>query len=744
MAGTFTPEQISQILEEFFRVVGTRQYIGARYVPLLGRKDETSIEWDNAAPYEPLTIVLYQGNSYTSRQYVPVGVEITNQEFWAMTGNYNAQIEQYRQDTALARETAENVQHDIDTLLPKSAFSDENTVKTYIDNAVTDIAEVLPIDDFTSTVTVKKYIEDEVSDLADTLGGMMDDIKAIIPSSDFTQTDTVKDYVDGEVTTLTDLKIPWPTGPNSKLGNLNQVLATLANGATKWVNPVEPTDEQAEEYITQWLNAHPEATTTVADGAITDAKIASQPFTQDTNTHSIMHRNVPIGTDLNGFLGTYFFIMGYATAYEHCPIAENNRRMFLVFQSYYNYFAQAVINLTTGELFVRYSAKSGSTWGNWARYDHPIADGTIVDSMLGAQPFASGEAPRTVLHMSSITGTDLNAYLGTCFTVLAFSTEYDNCPIPANNRRILFCYQVGHNYLIQVIMNVVTGEMFTRFTSSTGATWGAWAKYEQPAKSVDTPNVYSISPTTDGYGAKASDTIRVMSYNVCQYDNDTQVDISDQKLANLKAMILDANCDVLGWQESTATINDNTSDDKSALYYVFYPIYPYVYRPNLSSLSSKIPFVSGSQQTITLTSGRPCSKADVLVNSKRVSIYSIHTTPNFSAAQIAARETDMRELKTALDNDSNAYKIVCGDFNIDEDEIATFETIFSDYQHVNGGYAGWFETTGRYRASRGTEYPMDNIIFTSNIQLSYMKAYKEWYNALYSDHIPVVAEFRLV
>lgn len=98
MANPFTPEQISQILEEFFKVVGTRQYIGARYVPIFGRKDEESIEWDNSAPYEPFTIVLYQGNSYTSRQYVPVGIEITNEKFWALTGNYNAQVEAYRQE----------------------------------------------------------------------------------------------------------------------------------------------------------------------------------------------------------------------------------------------------------------------------------------------------------------------------------------------------------------------------------------------------------------------------------------------------------------------------------------------------------------------------------------------------------------------------------------------------------------------------------------------------------------------
>ena len=72
------------------------EYVGARYVPIFGRMGETSVEWDNSAPYEPLTIVLYQGNSYTSRQYVPAGIAIDNTQYWALTGNFNAQIEQYR------------------------------------------------------------------------------------------------------------------------------------------------------------------------------------------------------------------------------------------------------------------------------------------------------------------------------------------------------------------------------------------------------------------------------------------------------------------------------------------------------------------------------------------------------------------------------------------------------------------------------------------------------------------------
>lgn len=58
------------------------------------------IDWDKTKTYEPLTIVYHQGNSYTSRQSVPAGVLITDTTYWALTGNYNAQIEQYRKETA--------------------------------------------------------------------------------------------------------------------------------------------------------------------------------------------------------------------------------------------------------------------------------------------------------------------------------------------------------------------------------------------------------------------------------------------------------------------------------------------------------------------------------------------------------------------------------------------------------------------------------------------------------------------
>lgn len=74
--------------------MAVREYVGARYVPLFA----DPLQWSNKRTYEPLTIVVNQGNSYTSRQFVPTGIDISNEDFWALTGNYNAQVEQYRQE----------------------------------------------------------------------------------------------------------------------------------------------------------------------------------------------------------------------------------------------------------------------------------------------------------------------------------------------------------------------------------------------------------------------------------------------------------------------------------------------------------------------------------------------------------------------------------------------------------------------------------------------------------------------
>lgn len=120
----------------------TQQYIGARYVPIFGRKDEESIEWDNSKSYEPLTVVLHEGNSFTSRQYVPTGIDISNEVYWAETGNFNAQVEQYRQETLQAKNTADtaitvaNKHAEYFDNLGINSDSSASEMKTHVDSAV--------------------------------------------------------------------------------------------------------------------------------------------------------------------------------------------------------------------------------------------------------------------------------------------------------------------------------------------------------------------------------------------------------------------------------------------------------------------------------------------------------------------------------------------------------------------------------------------------------------------------------
>ena len=75
-------------------------YTGMRYVPVFADPPE----WSSANSYEPLEIVIHEGNSYTSKTFVPVGIDISDPQYWALTGNYNAQVEQYRQEVGQYRQ----------------------------------------------------------------------------------------------------------------------------------------------------------------------------------------------------------------------------------------------------------------------------------------------------------------------------------------------------------------------------------------------------------------------------------------------------------------------------------------------------------------------------------------------------------------------------------------------------------------------------------------------------------------
>lgn len=199
---------------------GVNEYVGMRYVP----KIADPVEWDSTRNYESLMIVTYQGNSYTSRMPVPAGIPITDTHYWALTGNYNAQIEQYRQqvlqfdaritqaqgDADDAKTAAESAQGSADAANAILAgYAEGDTVKADVSALQTAIGNV---DNKIGTLPegetdVVSYVGGEVqiinTDL-DGIDGRIDNINSTLTG--FDPQNTVKDYVDTEIANISTRK----------------------------------------------------------------------------------------------------------------------------------------------------------------------------------------------------------------------------------------------------------------------------------------------------------------------------------------------------------------------------------------------------------------------------------------------------------------------------------------------------------------------------------------------------------
>lgn len=133
------------------------RYIGARYVPVFAG------DWDQTREYEALTVVQYQGDSYTSKMYVPVGIAISNTQYWIKSANFNQQVAamgsridalqgQYDQDIEDLQGDVQDLQGNITTLDNK--FDDYLPV-TFVTGG-----------DFWNAVKRLLYVEEKAIDFA--------------------------------------------------------------------------------------------------------------------------------------------------------------------------------------------------------------------------------------------------------------------------------------------------------------------------------------------------------------------------------------------------------------------------------------------------------------------------------------------------------------------------------------------------------------------------------------------------
>jgi len=118
-------------------------YVGHRYVPkVMG-------EWEKTETYEGLSIVTNKGTSYTSKKRVPKGIDILNEEYWVVTGNYNAQIEEYRKDVR-------ELEKEVDKKADQTSL---NEFKTNIDNQISSFKNNIDKD----LTTFKEEINNDIN-----------------------------------------------------------------------------------------------------------------------------------------------------------------------------------------------------------------------------------------------------------------------------------------------------------------------------------------------------------------------------------------------------------------------------------------------------------------------------------------------------------------------------------------------------------------------------------------------------
>ena len=121
---------------------------------------------------------------------------------------------------------------------------------------------------------------------------------------------------------------------------------------------------------------------------------------------------------------------------------------------------------------------------------------------------------------------------------------------------------------------------------------------------------------------------------------------------------------------------------------------------------------------------RCLQKVEYVVNGKRVSFYNTH----FSYESASIRKKQFAEVIAIMDADTNAYKILTGDFNAEEKEFAGF---LQNYRVVNTSETKFYDYN--YKLIEMSQ--IDNIIVSKNITVLNARAIP----TEYSDHYPLFA-----
>ena len=252
---------------------------------------------------------------------------------------------------------------------------------------------------------------------------------------------------------------------------------------------------------------------------------------------------------------------------------------------------------------------------------------------------------------------------------------------------------------------------------------------------------------------KPQNELDIMSYNVGFYHNGSggpgfPADIYDEKVGNFKQMLMTYGPDIVGLQEDRQYLDEAQTIPASAG--LFDPIWNQrngqereTTRAKFGVMESELKYFS---DTLGQQYGRTYRRIVYDYYTVRILFISAHPMYGKGDDYIGARLAEYQELFTDINNSVWDYCIVVGDFNTNSDtdrQNLTNQCSNNGFKMALGTYMPWIPTwVGPVGNPDPNPEPLDNILISGNMDFVKVQVLNDWYNRLYSDHLPIVARVR--
>lgn len=437
------------------------------------------------------------------------------------------------------------------------------------------------------------------------------------------------------------------------------------------------------------------------------------------------------GVDLDTVVTPGCYWIGYGSAMVNAPSDASGMKYLTVVGEGGTYW-QTFYNGNTGELYMRH--RHEGVYKQWR--------------MINGDNMVAEDLPN---------GTDLDTVTTAGQYGIGWGYNIPNAPTSATGMRYLsVVVYLNSNLVWQTFYHATKGELYMRQKHE--GKFQKWFKIFPVSgdNGVEDTKVIDFTRTSDTRKMNNTGTrVKVLSYNVANYNNDTSTYINDAQLVAFKKMLYKCGADFIGVQEERANLDGSEQNTHDHLYR---PIYGYKSGDGGTTVYSKKVYEKAN--IVTFSNGRSFRYCTYKINNRILAIGSFHAVAGYdgtawdSVESVSARAVQYYELMSFVNHKISLrqyggttelsmpewdYCIICGDFNsatqADKNNIIQNATE-NGFHLANGGYLGWVSTTP-------TDVAIDNILCSNNCVINNFEVLSSLGAALYSDHLPVVADIML-